>query len=617
MFFTCVYAATQTGILMPSRGTHTAITFPPTGALSFTSSQVAAECPETSGDKGAAVSLAEALLPHDDAAQLCVVPLEHASLSTSPPGGRTSTPVPVDLDTTDVSTCPPDPKDVTFQLSETTESSDTEDEGDKMLQPRGLSKSRGHQTPNPDERFFLVAESSLKELLTQCLYCGTDDVDINTTTRGTCLKAVMRCKCGRERSWHSQPWLGGRPLGNVLVCSAILFSAVNISKAFRIFELMKMATLTMSQYFRTQKEHLFPAVNDVYLMRQAEILDQLRPLPLTLAGDGDSPGHTALYGTYTLLETAANRIVHFELVKSTEVSSSNAMEAYGLQKCLAFLEVHDMTVDTLVTDRHSGIKAMLRRLCPHIKHRFDVWHVVKGVKKKLLALSRSTKHQVVQLWIDSLTRHAYWCPRTSGDDGDLCLAKWVSAVNHIVDIHEHDNPLYPICYHGALSEPRQWLREDTETYRRVQDILLSPALLKDIPFLSSQEQTYGLEAFHSVLIQFLPKSYAFSDEGMVARTQVAIIHFNENADRVQLEREGAKQYRLKALKVKKTWVAVPLKESASYGYASALIAEVLTRIQEHRRESGAVATLPTRSSTYGERPSLTEAVVKHQARFQK
>ncbi|XP_064472535.1 uncharacterized protein LOC135387046 [Ornithodoros turicata] len=196
-------------------------------------------------------------------------------------------------------------------------------------------------------------------------------------------------------------------------------------------------------------------------MKQAEILDQLRPLPLTLAGDGrcDSPGHTALYGTYTLLETAANRIVHFELVKSTEVSSSNAMEAYGLQKCLAFLEVHDMTVDTLVTDCHSGIKAMLRRLCPHIKHRFDVWHVVKGVKKKLLALSRSTKHQVVQLWIESLTRHAHWCPRTSGDDGDLCLAKWMSAVNHIVDIHEHDKPLYPICYHGALSEPRQWLRE--------------------------------------------------------------------------------------------------------------------------------------------------------------
>ncbi|XP_064479526.1 uncharacterized protein LOC135392731 [Ornithodoros turicata] len=142
--------ATQTGILMPSRGTQTAITFPPTGALSFTSSQVAAECLETSGDKGAAVSLAEALLPHDDAAQLCVVPLEHASLSTSPPGGRTSTPVPVDLDTTDVSTCPPDPKDVRFQLSETAESSDTEDEADKMLQPRGLSKSRGHQTPNPD-----------------------------------------------------------------------------------------------------------------------------------------------------------------------------------------------------------------------------------------------------------------------------------------------------------------------------------------------------------------------------------------------------------------------------------------------------------------------------------
>lgn len=54
------------------------------------------------------------------------------------------------------------------------------------------------------------------------------------------------------------------------------------------------------------------------------------------------------------------------------------MEKVGLQKCLAFLEVQDMQVDTLITDRHVGIKAMMRDSCPHIKHRFDVWHVVKG-----------------------------------------------------------------------------------------------------------------------------------------------------------------------------------------------------------------------------------------------
>lgn len=43
----------------------------------------------------------------------------------------------------------------------------------------------------------------------------------------------------------------------------------------------------------------------VHQSRQKELLEQMRPVPLTLAGDGrcDSPGHTAPYGTYTLLET--------------------------------------------------------------------------------------------------------------------------------------------------------------------------------------------------------------------------------------------------------------------------------------------------------------------------
>ncbi|XP_064468387.1 uncharacterized protein LOC135379063 [Ornithodoros turicata] len=173
-----------------------------------------------------------------------------------------------------------------------------------------------------------------------------------------------------------------------------------------------------------------------------------------------------------------------------------------------------MTVDTLVTDRHTGIKAMLRDCCPH---RLDVWHVTKGIKKKLLGLGRSARHQVVRLLIESLIRHAYWCPRTSGDDGDLCLAKWVSDVNHIVDIHEHDGPLYPVCYHGSVSEPRESLREESETYRRVRDILMAPALLKDIPMLFSGHQTYGLEAFHSRMIHFVPKSCSFSDEGVLAR----------------------------------------------------------------------------------------------------
>ncbi|KAH8032744.1 hypothetical protein HPB51_001442 [Rhipicephalus microplus] len=46
-----------------------------------------------------------------------------------------------------------------------------------------------------------------------------------------------------------------------------------------------------------------------------------------LAGDSraDSPGYSAKYGTYSLLDTSLNRIIDMERVQSNEVTSKSAM----------------------------------------------------------------------------------------------------------------------------------------------------------------------------------------------------------------------------------------------------------------------------------------------------
>lgn len=54
------------------------------------------------------------------------------------------------------------------------------------------------------------------------------------------------------------------------------------------------------------------------------------------------------------------------------------MEVEGLERALNYLNVQGMSVDTLVTDRHSEAKAAMTKNHPDIKHRFDVWHVAKG-----------------------------------------------------------------------------------------------------------------------------------------------------------------------------------------------------------------------------------------------
>lgn len=61
----------------------------------------------------------------------------------------------------------------------------------------------------------------------------------------------------------------------------------------------------------------------------------------------------------------------------------------------------------------------------------------------------------------------------------------------------------------------------TEAYFGLQKIVMAPHLLADIPRLSGAGQTYGLEAFHSLLINVTPKSRHFSYAGMTARYTTA------------------------------------------------------------------------------------------------
>ena len=52
----------------------------------------------------------------------------------------------------------------------------------------------------------------------------------------------------------------------------------------------------------------------------------------------NSPGDSAKYGTYSIVNTATSKVLDFSLVQVTEVKNSNAMELEGLKRCLDHLK---------------------------------------------------------------------------------------------------------------------------------------------------------------------------------------------------------------------------------------------------------------------------------------
>ncbi|KAM7297132.1 uncharacterized protein ISCGN_022285 [Ixodes scapularis] len=163
------------------------------------------------------------------------------------------------------------------------------------------------------------------------------------------------------------------------------------SKLLELFSIC-VAVIHKTQFFKVPRCLVFPAATKVWKTEQTVLLTSVCGTGLHLAGDGraDSPGYSAKYGTYSLLETNINKILHYEVVQSNEVKSSNHMETEGLKRSFDYLQGWGFFPDVLVTDRHFGVSALMKDSYPNTKHRFDAWHIAKGAPVKAAPKKRGT-----------------------------------------------------------------------------------------------------------------------------------------------------------------------------------------------------------------------------------
>ncbi|KAM7293801.1 hypothetical protein ISCGN_023384 [Ixodes scapularis] len=157
----------------------------------------------------------------------------------------------------------------------------------------------------------------------------------------------------------------------------------------------------------------------VWDRQRDEDLTALAGEPVDLSGDGrcDSPGHSAKYMTYSFYSHRLGKIVHTELVQvkeCPEVSASSNMEKEGCARGISFLKSRNVLIRSFTTDRHSSIKAYMRIHQPAILHLFDVWHAVKGIRKKLAAGSKCAGCKDLAPWVSPVCNHLWWCATASG-----------------------------------------------------------------------------------------------------------------------------------------------------------------------------------------------------------
>ena len=244
-----------------------------------------------------------------------------------------------------------------------------------------------------------------------------------------------------------------------------------------------------------QKNFLTPEVNSKWEEEKSKLIDSLQGKSLEMVGDGrcDSPGYSAKYCSYSLMEIESQKVVDFELVQVSETGSSVRMEALGFDRCFTrVLHDHKLTVDKLATDRHVSIRKMMKDKYAVVKHNFDVFHMAKNISSKLRKIAPKKGNEDIEPWIKSVNNHVWWCSRQCGQDPKLLIEMWMSIVHHVSGKHQwHEDSnfaLFKECRHAPIDEEanriKRWLPIGSAAHDAFQSTLLNKRLLKDLQQLA-------------------------------------------------------------------------------------------------------------------------------------
>ena len=118
---------------------------------------------------------------------------------------------------------------------------------------------------------------------------------------------------------------------------------------------------SQSTFYRIQRLYICPSVFELWSETRETNLADIANCPVVLAGDGrnDSPGFSAKYCVYSLMDCESHKVIDVQIVDKRDVDlKSMRMEKLGLQRGMTSVRLRINVVE-LVTDASTSVKAMM------------------------------------------------------------------------------------------------------------------------------------------------------------------------------------------------------------------------------------------------------------------
>jgi len=119
------------------------------------------------------------------------------------------------------------------------------------------------------------------------------------------------------------------PAGNLLISADIYLNGASFSKMSWVFATLNLASISSSTFYRHIQQFVQPTILSVWNNHQQQLVSCMaqRSGSLILGGDmqADSPGHSAKYGSYTMMDLTGNLVVDISLIQVYETVLSQLL----------------------------------------------------------------------------------------------------------------------------------------------------------------------------------------------------------------------------------------------------------------------------------------------------
>lgn len=153
---------------------------------------------------------------------------------------------------------------------------------------------------------------------------------------------------------------------------------------FKVFErftdALKLFSISATTYNISVKKYISPVVKNAWYVNRKYVMEKIKDqAKLHLAGDGqfDSPGFSAKYCVYSIIDVLSNYILDF-------VFTQRKMFQGDLENNCCDPLLTRLTGELghrfylFLTDRHAGVGLLMRTKFSAIIHEFDLWHLTKS-----------------------------------------------------------------------------------------------------------------------------------------------------------------------------------------------------------------------------------------------